>query len=45
VLVAGWVQGGIWMSGRGPAVDASGNVYYMVGNGDWNGTRNFGESW
>jgi len=35
---------GIWMSGRGPAVDASGNVYYMVGNGDWNGTRNFGES-
>ncbi len=35
---------GIWMSGRGPAVDASGNVYYMVGNGDWNGTRNYGES-
>jgi predicted cupin superfamily sugar epimerase len=35
---------GVWMSGRGPAVDASGNVYYMVGNGDWNGTRNFGES-
>jgi Divergent InlB B-repeat domain/PQQ-like domain len=35
---------GIWMAGRGPAVDASGNVYYMVGNGDWNGTRNFGES-
>ena len=38
------VQGGIWMSGRGPVVDASGNVYFMVGNGDWNGTRNFGES-
>src|SRR6266436_2018015 len=37
-------KAGIWMSGRGPAVDASGNVYYMVGNGDWNGTRNFGES-
>jgi hypothetical protein len=35
---------GVWMSGRGPAVDAGGNVYYMVGNGDWNGTRNFGES-
>jgi hypothetical protein len=37
-------QGGIWMSGRGPAVDASGDVYFMVGNGDWNGASNFGES-
>jgi Abnormal spindle-like microcephaly-assoc'd, ASPM-SPD-2-Hydin/PQQ-like domain len=37
-------QAGIWMAGRAPAVDAGGNVYYMVGNGDWNGTRNFGES-
>jgi hypothetical protein len=37
-------MGGVWMSGWGPAVDASGNVYYTVGNGDWNGTRNFGES-
>src|SRR5207245_2103103 len=27
----------------GPVV-IQGNVYYMVGNGDWNGTRNFGES-
>jgi hypothetical protein len=38
------VMAGVWMSGWGPAVDASGNVYYIVGNGDWNGTRNFGES-
>lgn len=37
-------EGGVWMAGRAPAVDASGNVYYTVGNGDWNGTRNFGES-
>ena len=37
-------MGGNWMSGRAPAVDSSGNAYYMVGNGDWNGTRNFGES-
>jgi hypothetical protein len=37
-------DGGVWMGGRAPAVDAAGNVYYMVGNGDWNGTSNFGES-
>jgi len=44
VLLAGWIHGGCVDGGRGPAVDASGNLYYMVGNGDWNGTRNFGES-
>jgi len=38
------IQAGVWMAGRGPAVDASGNVYFTVGNGDWNGSRNFGES-
>jgi len=37
-------DGGIWMSGRAPVIDASGNVYYMTGNGDWNGTTNFGDS-
>lgn len=27
--------GGIWMSGAGPAADASGNIYFIMGNGDF----------
>ena len=37
-------QGGIWMAGRAPVIDADGYVYYMTGNGTWDGTRGFGES-
>src|ERR1019366_1026759 len=37
-------EGGTWQAGRAPAVDASGNVYYISGNGDWNGISDFGES-
>jgi hypothetical protein len=37
-------KGGVWMSGRAPVVDTDGNVYYMVGNGAWDGNRNFGDS-
>lgn len=35
-------MGGIWQAGQGPSIDEAGNVYYMTGNGDWNGTTNFG---
>ncbi len=37
-------EGGIWMSAGGPAADASGNIYFSTGNGDWNGTTDLGDS-
>jgi hypothetical protein len=36
--------GGIWMSGAGPAADASGFIYLATGNGLYDGIRNFGDS-
>ncbi len=41
------IQGGIWMSGGGPSVDASGNIFLAVGNG-WSdapsGGTNYGDT-
>src|SRR5207249_912940 len=36
--------GGVWMSGSGPAADASGNIFFSTGNGSWTGTDAFGDS-
>ncbi|MEO8370170.1 MAG: hypothetical protein ABI806_13295 [Candidatus Solibacter sp.] len=36
--------GAFWQSGRGPAADRQGNIYAVTGNGDYDATRNFSQS-
>jgi hypothetical protein len=35
---------GIWMAGGAPSVDSSNNIYVITGNGDYDGAKDFGDS-
>jgi hypothetical protein len=37
-LVPNGNDGGIWMAGSSPAADSSGNIFFLVGNGDFDTT-------
>lgn len=39
-LVPNGSEGGIWMAGAAPGADTSGNIYTIVGNGDFDTTLN-----
>jgi hypothetical protein len=39
-LVPNGAEGAIWMSGAAPGADASGNIYFIMGNGDFDTSLN-----
>jgi immunoglobulin I-set domain protein len=39
-LVPNGSEGGIWMAGTAPAADASGNIFFILGNGDFDTNLN-----
>ena len=41
-IVPNGSEGGIWMSGAGPAADDAGNIYLLAGNGDFDTTLTSG---
>ena len=41
-LVPNGTEGGIWMAGTAPAADSAGNVFFIMGNGDFDTTLNPG---
>jgi hypothetical protein len=43
-VTASGSKAGIWMSNQGPPADPSGNLYLSTGNGSFDGSLNFGES-
>jgi hypothetical protein len=39
-LVPNGSEGGIWMAGTAPAADPAGNIFFIIGNGDFDTTLN-----